>query len=98
MTDKEVMTVRNNRYISKLYLPVSYLVITMLVLIRASLPVRAQDSFFVYTNPETNYSVYMDDACDLLSSEEEAQLIEEMIPLTQFRTELWKAGGRFYLL
>ena len=84
MTDKEVMTVRNNRYISKLYIPVSYLVITMLVLIRASLPVRAQDSFFVYTNPETNYSVYMDDACDLLSSEEEAQLIEEMIPLTQY--------------
>ncbi len=78
------MTVRNNRFVRTLSLPVSYLVIAVLVLSLAALPANAQDTFFVYTNPETNYSVYMDDACDLLTTDEEAQLIEEMIPLTQY--------------
>ena len=50
----------------------------------AVLPARAEDSFFVYTNPATNYVIYMNDSYDLLSDEEESKLIEEMIPITQY--------------
>ena len=44
----------------------------------------AYDSFFVYTNPDTGYVIYMNDGNDLLSDAEEKQLISDMIPLTQF--------------
>ena len=48
------------------------------------LEAHAQDSLFVYTNPDTNYVIYMNDDCGLLSDEEESRLINEMIPLTQY--------------
>ena len=55
-----------------------------LAVLTASLEARAQDSFFAYTNPDTNYVVYMNDEYDLLSDEEESGLINEMIPLTEY--------------
>ena len=45
---------------------------------------RAADSFFVYNNPQTGYSVYIDDDQDLLTDAEEQSLIEEMIPITEY--------------
>ena len=56
----------------------------LLAVLTASLEARAQDSFFAYTNPDTNYVVYMNDEYDLLSDEEESRLIDEMIPLTEY--------------
>ena len=56
----------------------------LLAVLTASLEARAQDSFFAYTNPDTNYVVYMNDEYDLLSDEEESKLINEMIPLTEY--------------
>ena len=56
----------------------------LLAVLTASLEARAQDSFFAYTNPDTNYVVYMNDEYDLLSDEEESGLINEMIPLTEY--------------
>ena len=50
----------------------------------AVLPACAQDTGVVYTNPDTNYVVYMNDSEDLLSDEEESRLIDEMIPLTKY--------------
>ena len=50
----------------------------------AALPVRSADSFFVYNNPQTGYSVYMDDAQDLLTDAQEQKLIEQMTALTEF--------------
>ena len=44
----------------------------------------AYDSFFVYTNPDTGYVIYMNDGNDLLSDAEEKQLVSDMIPLTQY--------------
>ena len=63
------------------------IIAALLIICFTVLPVRAytgQDSWFVYTNPETGYAVYIRDDEDLLSDEEEAKLIEEMIPLTQY--------------
>ena len=80
MTGKEEMTVRNKKSISLLSLIAAvFTVVTM-----AALPVRAADSFFVYNNPQTGYSVYIDDDQDLLTDDEEQSLIEEMIPITEY--------------
>ena len=80
MTGKEEMTVRNKKSISLLSLIAAvFTVVTM-----AALPVRAADSFFVYNNPQTGYSVYIDDDQDLLTDAEEQSLIEEMIPITEY--------------
>lgn len=45
---------------------------------------HAAESLFLYTNPATGFSVYMDDGQDLLTEAEEASLLEEMKPLTEF--------------
>ena len=80
MTGKEEMTVRNKKSISLLSLIAAvFTVVTM-----AALPARAADSFFVYNNPQTGYSVYIDDDQDLLTDDEEQSLIEEMIPITEY--------------
>ena len=71
---------RNKKSISLLSLIAAvFTVVTM-----AALPVRAADSFFVYNNPQTGYSVYIDDDQDLLTDAEEQSLIEEMIPITEY--------------
>ena len=80
MTGKEEMTVRNKKSISLLSLAAAVFTVVTI----AAFPVRAADSFFVYNNPQTGYSVYIDDAQDLLTDAEEQSLIEEMIPVTEY--------------
>ena len=38
----------------------------------------------VYRNPETGYEIYIIDECDLLSDAEEKQLLNDMIPVTNY--------------
>lgn len=87
------MTVRNNsktglfsamKRTGSLLLAGSLFAAALLAVLTASFEARAQDSFFAYTNPDTNYVVYMNDEYDLLSDEEESELINEMIPLTEY--------------
>lgn len=42
------------------------------------------ESGALYTDPDTGYSVYIQDDADLLSDEEEAKLVEDMKPVTEF--------------
>lgn len=67
-----------------LFLAALFAAAALLAVPPTALEARAQDSFFAYTNPDTNYVVYMNDEYDLLSDEEESRLIEEMIPLTEY--------------
>ncbi|MBS4899354.1 MAG: TPM domain-containing protein [Clostridiales bacterium] len=64
--------------------------------IRADGPDRAKDKATVlaysqlqadtakYTNPDTNYQVFIDDSSDLLSDKEEAEIVEAMKPITKY--------------
>ena len=56
------------------------------LLLTASLPavLAAQENGSVRTNPETGCSVYVLDDDDLLTPEEEAQLLEDMYPITEY--------------
>ena len=56
----------------------------MLTVSLFALPARADGSFFVYTNPQTGYSIYIEDGEDLLTDSEETALIEDMKPITEF--------------
>lgn len=71
---------RNKKWIYS----VSGIAIALLLVFLAALPVKADDSFFVYDNPSTGYSIYMDDEEDLLTDAEEAALIEDMKPITEY--------------
>ena len=68
---------------------------SLLAVFTFGLEARAYDSFFVYTNPDTGYVVYMNDECGLLSSEEEQQLISDMIPLTQYGNAGFLSGENY---
>ena len=50
----------------------------------AGLYARAQGGNTVYTNPDTHFTVYMDDASDLLTEEEEQKLAEQMKAITAY--------------
>ena len=80
MTGKEEMIVRSNKM--RNILP--GLMLLILVFCLNAIPARADGSFFVYTNPQTGYSIYIDDSEDLLTDSEEASLIEDMKPVTEF--------------
>ena len=58
------------------------MILTVLLFFLFLLPIRAETG--VYSNPDTGYTVYMMDQIDLLSSEEEEQLIEDMKPITTY--------------
>ena len=58
------------------------MILTVLLFFLFLLPIRAETG--VYSNPDTGYTVYMMDQIDLLSSEEEAMLIEDMKPITAY--------------
>ena len=62
----------------------SSLMLLMLTVSLFALPARADGSFFVYTNPQTGYSIYIEDGEDLLTDSEETALIEDMKPITEF--------------
>ena len=62
----------------------SGLMLLVLVTGMSVLPVCADGSFFVYTNPQTGYSIYIEDGEDLLTDSEETALIEDMKPVTEF--------------
>ena len=79
MTGKEVMTVRNKKI--RLF---SLSLLLLVLLSTAALPVRADELGFEYTNPQTGYCVYIDDAEGLLTDSEKAQLIEDMKPVTEY--------------
>ena len=80
MTGKEETTVRNKN----LRLILSGLMLSIMVIGLISLPARADGSFFVYTNPQTGYSIYIDDGEELLTDSEKSALIEDMKPVTEF--------------
>ena len=73
------MTVRNKR----LRLILSGLMLSVLMIALLPLPAFADD-LFVYTNPQTGFSVYIDDGYDLLTDEEETALVEDMKPITEY--------------
>ena len=58
--------------------------ILVTVLCVCVLDVHADDPLFIYDNPQTGYSVYINDAYDLLTEEEEANLLDDMIPITEY--------------
>lgn len=70
---------------TKLYPRLLALALTALLL-TAILPaaLAAQGNGLVRTNPETGCSVYVLDDDDLLTPEEEAQLLEDMYPITEY--------------
>ena len=74
------MIVRNKH----LRLIIAGLMLSILIIGMSSVPALADGSFFVYTNPQTGYSIYIDDAQDLLTDSEEAALVEDMKPVTEF--------------
>ena len=80
MTGKEAMTVRNKRLIPFLLV----LVMCTVLLPVFAIPARADEFGFEYTNPETGYVIYIADEEDLLTDSEEAQLIENMKPITEY--------------
>lgn len=87
MTGKEETTVLNTmlkKTKKKRTAFLSLVAVTFTLITLAALPVRSADSFFVYNNPQTGYSVYMDDAQDLLTDAQEQKLIEQMTALTEF--------------
>ncbi len=60
-------------------------VIAALLILCCVLPVgAAQRQDAQYTNPETSYQAIIIDDIDLLTESEEAKLIEEMMPLTEY--------------
>ena len=60
-------------------------VIAALLILCCVLPVgAAQRQDAQYTNPETSYQAIIIDDIDLLTESEEAKLIEEMTPLTEY--------------
>lgn len=77
------MTVRDKKQNKKTVL-FSLLAAVFTLIALSALPVQAADSFFVYTNPQTGYSVYIDDDQDLLTDAQEQALIEQMTVLTEF--------------
>jgi uncharacterized protein len=83
MTGKEEMTLRDKKQNKKTVL-FSLLAAVFTLIALSALPVQAADSFFVYTNPQTGYSVYIDDDQDLLTDAQEQALIEQMTVLTEF--------------
>ena len=60
------------------------LMLCILLLPASALYVRADDFGFVYTNPQTGYVICIADEMDLLTDSEEAQLIEDMKPVTEY--------------
>lgn len=62
----------------------------MLALVFLLLPANASAMVSAsYTNPETGYSVYIEDGADLIRPQEEALLLEDMKPVTQYCSVLF---------
>ena len=68
----------------KMSMILSGLMLLVLMIALLPLPARADGSLFVYTNPQTGFSVYIEDGYDLLTDEEETALIEDMKPVTEY--------------
>lgn len=85
MTEKEAMTVQN-KYVKSVKISRFLLAVIMCVILLPlfSVPARADEFGFEYTNPETGYVIYIADEEDLLTDSEEAQLIEDMKPITEY--------------
>ena len=67
------------------------IIIAVFVLV---LPVCAE-SGALYTDPDTGYSVYIQDDADLLSDEEEAKLVEDMKPVTEFGNAVFVSNTKY---
>jgi uncharacterized protein len=72
------MEIRNNR-ISSFVRAVFGMLVLIFIFASESLAGDVR-----YTNPETNYVVYIDDAADLITDEEENLLLEEMKGITEY--------------
>lgn len=79
---------RNNRICAHIHTLIFTLLSACMILVTAAsvcvLDVHADDTLFIYDNPQTGYSVYINDAYDLLTEDEEAALLNDMIPITEF--------------
>ena len=64
-------------------IPVFLLLLILLALLPFPAPVYAEGGI-VYTNPDTGFAIYLDDGEDLLSADEEALLIQDMMPITEY--------------
>ena len=71
---------RNKRLIPFLLV----LVICAVFLPVFTIPARADEFGFVYTNPDTGYVIYIADEENLLTDSEETQLVENMKPITEY--------------
>lgn len=74
---------RRNKLTLGLLSIVMQLLLVFLLIAGVAAEVRAEEEA-TYTNPRTGYVVVIEDQEDLLTAEEEANLIEDMIPLTEY--------------
>ncbi len=82
LTGKAVMTVHDIRDRQILMAASAAFIITAAVF--SPVAAKAANGSIVYTNPDTGYDIYFDDDADLLSSEEEQKLLDDMKPITQY--------------
>ncbi|MBQ6489717.1 MAG: TPM domain-containing protein [Solobacterium sp.] len=68
-----------------------FCIIAVFVLV---LPVCAEGGP-LYTDPDTGYSVYIQDDADILSPEEEAKLAEDMKPVTEFGNAVFVSNTEY---
>ena len=64
-------------------------VLLCLLLVMAPVRVHAAETTFRYINPQTGYGALIDDEMDLLSEEEEALLLGDMLPITEYGNVLF---------
>ncbi len=80
MTGKEEMTVlKKNPRTSALCL-----ICALVFILVSGIQSAAAESGVLYSNPQTGYTVYIEDSQDLLTSDEESSLVEVMMPLTEY--------------
>ena len=84
MTGKEEMTVHDKKIRRILPLILFLFILSVSAGSLFSLNTLAAPSGFVYTNPDTGYSVYIKDDQNLITETQENALIEDMKPITEY--------------
>ena len=84
MTEKEEMTVPEKKPRRILQALLFFVLLSLSAGSFYSLHAYAAPDGYVYTNPETGYSVYISDRQNLLTGSQEIALIEDMKPVTEY--------------
>lgn len=66
--------------------------LSLLLVMLCVIPAQADSE--LYTNPDTGYSVYISDQADLLTDEEESQLVQQMKPCTEYGYAVFATNDR----